>query len=261
MASVLLVDTPTTLRWTSSDATAATVAVTKPDGTAVSPAPTVTDAATGHTAPFTPDAVGQYKVLWRSTGDSYTTTLEVWPETPRMLISHDVAAAQLGGIAGNLTRDELTLYVSMATLIIEWIVGTVLTKSSTYVTDGGREAIALPDIGVSVSSVTVSGTALTSDDFVVNAAAGVVYAKSGMFATGSGQNVSIVYTSGSSAVPANLQMACRELVAHIYRSGVRSGRPGAQAAPQDTIASPFGFAIPRRVVEMCQATTHTPGFG
>jgi len=152
-------------------------------------------------------------------------------------------------------RQLLALWRFMA--MIELLAGPVLLTSKTHRADGGRYAYNLPALPVTVTQVTVSGVVQDPSAYVVDEEAGIVY---GWFAAALPLSVEITYTAGGTVVPANLILATRELVRHLWRSGRQSGNPGAMDAAADAVATPFGFAVPRKVMELCSATPSAPGF-
>lgn len=167
------------------------------------------------------------------------------------------AVAVLGGVGGKVTIDAVTPYVDAATLLIESLVGPVDVSARTYVTDGGLAAIVLPSAPVAVTSITVDGALVAATGYDVDTAAGIVY-PSAAFASGRA-NVSIAYTVGTATVPPNVKLATLELIQHMWSSG-RQNRSGGQVAAAADTESPYGFAIPRRVVELCSPHMRAGGF-
>ncbi len=248
-----------TSEWTplaSSTGTVA-VAVKLPDGTTLAPAATVTEATGTYTVTFTADQPGLYKLTWsRGITAMFADVLPVWPEDPRYLVSVSSAKSQVGG---NASLDDLAPYIATATWVIEKLVGAVLPEAATHVADGGVTAINLPSVGVTVDAVTVNDNVLDASSYKVDQVAGVVRVKSGRFADGV-LNVEIDYNVGSAVVPQNLQLAALELIRHLWASSRRGGSATNPRPAADTVQTPFGFAIPRRVDELCQVAVHTPGF-
>ena len=115
----------------------------------------------------------------------------------------------------------------------------------------------LPASGVTVTGVTVDGVTLSPTVYTADLVAGIVY---DVPCAAARLGVTVTYTAGSTTVPANLQLAALELIRHLWQSSRQSGRPGGIQAASDTVATPFGFAVPKRVVELCEATNSAPGF-
>ena len=157
---------------------------------------------------------------------------------------------------------DVAAYITAATPIIEGLCGPVLPTVVTRKFHGGKSAILLTEqvTAAQVSSVTVDGVSLVG--YVVDEVAGIVYADS----SGSGfaegfRNVAITMTVGFSPVPSSLQLAARELVRHWWQQGKQGNRPtfgdAAPGAPTDT---PQGFAVPKRVMELCAPYRTLGGF-
>lgn len=250
--------------WTGAPATGTiTVAVTRPDGTSISP-PSVSSQPP-ITATFVPDMAGRWLIKWTSTNpaSSYTDIVDVWPADPRFIISLDDALAALNmTTTDEKQRDDLRLYIAAATPVIEDIVGTVVTKTVVQKADGGHGSVTLWETPVSITSVTENGTATT--DYWLDEQAGILYGGSQTsartFPPGRGAIV-ITYTAGTNVIPQNVRLGTRELVRHWWQIGKQGG---GRAAPVNTTAhmdvwTPSGFAVPRRVMELCQPSRHMLG--
>jgi hypothetical protein len=177
------------------------------------------------------------------------------------LISLEYAREGLNFKTADAVRDaDLTSYVQAATAVIESIVGPVAPVSRTRLFDGGGAAVVLPERASAVTSVTESGDATT--DFVFDSFANIIYAGvpagSREFADGIG-SVVVVYTVGYATVPQTLQLAARELVRHWWQQGKQANRPAFGEAAEPS-GPPMGFAVPKRVVELCQPFIVVAGF-
>lgn len=177
------------------------------------------------------------------------------------LITLEDARASLGwGAADIANNSDLEDYIEAATPVIENITGPLLVKSQTFTFDGGVSAVLLPVRFTSVTSITESGTAIT--DFVADPLSGIIYAgaTSGVRSFASGvQNIVVVVSVGSATIPPNVILATRELVRHLWQIGRQGSRP---AYGQDAGAEivPSGFAVPRRVIELLEASPRVAGF-
>jgi hypothetical protein len=233
------------------------LAVVLPDGTTLTPALTVAATVSPYTATLPTTQPGRHVLTWSAAGNRVADICDVWPADPRYILSIDDAIAAIGP-GPQAQRDDIGLYVATATWVIEMLAGPVISEQRTFKADGGRRAIVLPALPVQVTSVTVSGSLLDPTTYVVDEDAGVIY---GLFpAAPLPRNVTVLYRVGAATIPANLRLAATELVRHLWSSGRRAGRPGAMDAAADLVATPFGFAIPKRVVELCSATKFAPGF-
>ncbi|MHC9046807.1 hypothetical protein ACYX8G_19655 [Microbacterium saperdae] len=252
-----------TVEWTRPAGHIVTLAVTKPDGTPIDPAPTVTDAAGKYSARVLVEYSGRYLLQWTDTTDerTYADTLEVWPRDPRFLISLEDAMNHLGwrDPDKNANGAKLRLYVAAATEVIEDIVGAILIRTVVQPADGGRSGVPLWERPSEIVSVVVNGAATTA--YTPNLNAAIVYAggrDGGRFPDGR-QNVIITYRTGASSVAPSIQLATSELIRHLWQVGQQAPAPSAQNASADQAHTPSGFAVPRRVIELCQNTYRLPG--
>ena len=234
---------------------AATVAVQLPDGTTATP-PTVTGSGGAYTAPIVTTQPGRHVLTWTRGTERYADILDVWPADPRYILSIDDALAVVGSGPAS-QRDDVALFSAAATYVIESLAGPVLVAAKTYRANGGRASIVLPYMPATVSAVTVSGALLATSAYVVDGNAGIVY---GPFAAGAARNVEITYTVGAATVPPHLRLAAQDLIRHLWSSSRRGGAPSSRNAPADMVATPYGFAVPKRVAELCAVALQAPGF-
>lgn len=151
-------------------------------------------------------------------------------------------------------------YIPATEAVVEDLLGPVMQAERTYVADGGTAAIMLPALNItSVDSVTESDVALVAEvDYVANLAAGIVFrgtqTASSDYLAGR-QSVSIGYTAGiyatSAAVPANIRLAARIILTHLWQADQQGYRPDFGNPESDTVTTtPSGFSIPRRAAEL-----------
>lgn len=235
----------------------ASLEVTQPDGMPL----TLTPTGTPPTATFTPALAGRHVARWSaSSGEVITDLVDVWPVDPRFLVSVDDMKNGLN--AGNrMTPDDvqdLRLYIAAATPVIEDIVGPVLLQSRELTTTGGRPSILIPTTSSAVvMSVTVNGEAWALDQWRTEH--GVLYpALSGFFPPGV---VVVDYTVGSGLIAPNIRLGTRELIRHWWQIGKQSigGAVRGQEYQADAF-TPSGFAVPRRVIELCAPHEQVGGF-
>jgi hypothetical protein len=233
-----------------------TCTVTRPDATVTTA--TVTKLSTGiYQGALTSTLAGRYRGVFTGSGANSgdlprTFPVDVMPADPRFIIGLDDAKAALNTPAGaRVNDDELRLYIAATTEIIEDIVGAVLSTTRTQTFDGGRNAILLSERATSITSVTVGGT--TTTNYVANLSSGVVYAgATGVdWFTDGKQNVTVAYTTGSSSIDPNVILAAREEVSFLYQLGQQGGRPSLGGSVPDMSWTPSGFAVPKRVIELC----------
>lgn len=240
-----------------------TVVVTRPDGTAFTP-PAVT-AQPPVTINFVPDMAGRWLIRWASTApvSAYSDIIDVWPTDPRFIINLDDAKAALQmSTTDPAQNDDLRLYIAAATPVIEDIVGTVVAKTVIQKFAGGRSLLPLWEIPTAITSVVENGVTIT--DYTLDDTAGIIYAGTQTTARNftAGHNMVVVtYTAGNgNVIPQNVRLATRELIRHWWQIG----KQGLRAAPVNTTAhmdvwTPSGFAVPRRVMELCKPSQRSLG--
>lgn len=253
------------------DAGSVSLAITKPDGTAVSPAPTLTHVnGSGVWTYNYPSAnAGRHRYAFTVTGTSTVSggvdagTFDVWPADPRFIVDPSEIREELSVRAGTTIDDgELRLHCAATTAIVEEIAGTVLATTVVETHDGGKAAVLLDERPTAITSVVVGGTPLDTDDYTANLASGIVYAGSQTgptrFAAGR-QNVVVTYTAGSSTVDANVVLAARIIIAHLWQVG-QQGRRG-RNVNEEVVVLASGFAVPKRAVELVRnrAAYRMPG--
>lgn len=251
-----------TLIWDDAPVTA-TVAleIIQPDGLPL----TLTPTGSPPEASFTPALAGRHVVRWSASGaasDAYTDLLDVWPLDPRFLISLDDAENSLNakGRMPAEDREDLRLYIAAATPVIEDIVGPVLTSPETFVTSGGTGTVVLPQIPSSITAIAVNGVSLAADEWFEEAGIVTAGRHGAESRFGAGQLV-VNYTVGMAAVPPNIRLGTRELVRHWWQIGKQASGGAVRGQEYQADAfTPSGFAVPRRVIELCAPHQQVGGF-
>lgn len=171
------------------------------------------------------------------------------------------AAITTATASGDLANDALvTSYINAVTPVIEEMSQPVTTLTRTRTADGGMAAVMLPWRFSAVTSITESGSLLTSDDYVAAGDDGLIYrAPDGARWASGRRNVTVVVTTGVTTVPGNQKLAAQLLFAHLWR--LRQGpRPAFNQPGGDVVFTPTGFAVPNAVAELLVATPPLPGF-
>lgn len=246
MSVVHFVDTPQSLEWLSAvPGESATLTVTQPDGTTANP--TVTNKVLTHTTAFTPSKPGRHTLLWATPTETFSDVLDVWPTDPHYLVSRADAMKRLKINALTSAHDALMLYVASASSVVESITGPLIADERrwTEVIQYPVRAIILPAYDITVTAVTVDGTALTESDYTVDEDAGIVW--SDAF---DGNKIVVNYTVGADQIPPAARQACLEIIAHMWQLTQQNGRP--IVAQEGTMFTPTGFAIPDRAHELLQ---------
>lgn len=248
MAVVSVVGGKVTLTWKASIDELATLGITLPDGTSASA--TVTHVAEAQTAVYTPTLPGRHQLLWSTSVDKRPDILDVWPTTPRYLVSIDdaIERLQLSSVKTSMPAalEALPLYIASATMVVESITGALIPDTRTWLVSGRRNQrkVVLPDDDVTVTAVTVDDVDLSSDDWVVEY--GSILVSDSL--TEGDANILVTYTVGDvTQIPPQARQACLEIVAHMWQAT----RQGLRAPTgQETEVTPMGFAIPRRAFEL-----------
>ncbi|MFF2274209.1 hypothetical protein ACFVTX_18185 [Agromyces sp. NPDC058136] len=184
------------------------------------------------------------------------------------LITLDEAKNQImsGRTGGYNVIDDVDLqgYIDAATPVIEEIVGPLMNATKTYERDGGKTGVQLPTAVATVTEVREDDVAI--DDYFASPTTGIVYAGTRQqrrrFAPGI-RNIAVTVTVGRT-VPANVKLATRVLVAFWWqqdRQGNERPGVGVEASDEPMTNTPSGFAIPRRVLQLCRPDAVTSSFG
>lgn len=179
-------------------------------------------------------------------------------------------ALKIPAAVTTMDADLSALYIPAVTTIVEDIIGPVVIRSFTDTVEGGGSVLLALRPIVSVTSVTEQGTTLTAGtSYVADLSAGIVYAGSALATRGflSGvDQVVVTYTAGrvanTAAVPANVKMAARIILAHNYQADQQGFRPDLGSPDGATVLTPSGYAIPRRAYAYLEpmSTTAIPSF-
>jgi hypothetical protein len=253
-----------TVRWpTAPDTGPYALAVRKPDGTALDPAPVVTGYRETVQAEFVPPMPGRYLLSWTANGaGAYTDVLDVWPADPLFLIPLDevLKGLRLPSNADPAKADDLRLYLAAATPVIEDITGPMVAREETFVTWGGGSTVILPHLPNQILGITADGAPVLN--YVPDLASGILYAGTRAAVTNfPGGELAITYRVGSYEIPANVKLAARELVRFWWQGGMQgSGGNIRSQAPEGEAFTPSGYAVPRRVMELCAPHQQMGGF-
>lgn len=268
---------PVPLTGLPADVTAVTLTITLPDGTTVTPAVTTVSGVYTTAAPYIAVQSGRHAVSWVGTGtnaQAYTDAFNVNAPDPGSIISLDDGrkALQLKPTS-TVDDDEIRFYIAAATPILEDIVGAIVRTTRTETFDGGSTQVGLLWAPViSVASVVESFGAtyhvnLTAQDIFAGTGAGpwgytldsggIITRRSAgaivPFAQGK-RNIQVTYVSGRPTVTGNLLLAARVLVRFLYSQDQR----GFHQPPTEMATTPLGFAVPKRVVDLCAPHARGP---
>lgn len=251
------------LTWDTAPATGPyALAVTRPDGLLLTPAPVAERTGAGVTAVFTPSMPGRYLLTWSAAGTAaYTDVFDVWPADPRFLIPLEevTAGLQLPSNVDPAKVQDLRLYLAAATPVIEDITGPMIAETRTHTTQGGILAVLLPDLPAQILAITLNGAPVT--EYVADLQSGILYGgtQTAVQAFGRGE-LAVSYRVGSGIIPPNIQLAARELVRFWYQGGMQGSGGVRSARPEADAFTPSGFAVPRRVMELCAPHQQIGGF-
>jgi hypothetical protein len=155
---------------------------------------------------------------------------------------------------------ELQAVLDGAEAAIGERVGPLTSTATTARVRGGGSALVLPvSPAVSLTSVTpADSTALTLADLYLDTEAGVVTYESG--ATFSARHYTVVYQAGRATCPADLKLAVKELVRHLWTTQRGpTARAGLAAEMTSNSVPGAAYAFPFRV-EQLLAPHDQPGF-
>lgn len=170
------------------------------------------------------------------------------------------ARASLGWIASDTANNsDLEAYITAVTPVIEDHTGPLIARSRTFTLSGGSGVLVLPVRFTAITAITENGSAVT--DYVADSQAGLIYAGSTTatrsWAAGV-RNIIVVATVGSGTIPANVNLAARELVRHLWQMGRQGSRPAYNNEAPNIV--PQGFAMPKRVLELLAPNQRLGGF-
>lgn len=168
---------------------------------------------------------------------------------------------------GSQDADLLSTYIPAVTPIVEDLTGPIVPRTGvTWVVDGGNSSIVLPTRNISaVTAVTENGTVLTAGvDYTVNIPAGIIVRSPSLqwqmrFFRAGRQNIVVTYNT-LAEVPANVRLAGRIILRHLWQSDQQGYRPNFGVPDNDTVTTPSGMGIPKRAWELLQANKSLPGF-
>lgn len=154
--------------------------------------------------------------------------------------------------------DLLDSYIPAVTTMVEDIVGPVVIRQFATTHHGGSPSVVLAGKRVvSVTSVVENGTTLTGTDYVLSS--GILYRGSQTYLqnfTDGLNTVVVTYTAGIAAttatVPANIKLAARLILAHLWQSDQQGFRPEFGSPDESSEQTPAGFAIPRRAYALLE---------
>lgn len=236
------------------------VSLTRPDGTSLTP-PAINSGPPA-SVEFLPDMAGRWMIRWTSSGTgtagAYSDVVDVWPADPKFIISVDDAKNALnmyGSIDPN-TLDDLRLYIAAATPVIEDIVGAITVRNETQHVAKGWSYAALYQRAATLTSVVFDdATTVPADLYEFDSQAGLLEFHSPL-----PQGATITYSTGAASIPQNIRLGTRELVRHWWQLGKQTTRHPAVGASPAEAWTPSGFAVPKRVIELCQPSKRLGGF-
>ena len=251
------------LAGTPTDAQTVVLTVTLPDGTTATPSATDTGVGT-YSATYTPASAGRYTARWLFTfaggaTDAYAHAIDV-VAAGGGLFSLDDAKAHLD-ITTTADDDELRTWIGAATRVVERLAGPCVRQSvSQRVVDGWEWWLTKrPVLSVtSVTAVRTGGTAVDTDDLVVDAATGRVERADGAYFSGGPWTV--VYVAGRQVVPDNVLGAGKVILKHLWETQRGGQAGGFQMGPDDVMVPGFAWAVPKRAIELLEPDQQVWGY-
>jgi hypothetical protein len=247
--------------------TTVTATVTKPDGASTTSSPITADSLGIYHYDYTTTTLpGLYPHYFSGTGGGVAVQIPdvfcIVPLTSRALVGLGEVKSTLRIPVTTLTYDsDLIDWIAAATPIIEDIVGPVLTSQESRTYDGGDTAVLLPSAATSIVSVVENGVTIT--DYTPNLQSGIIFKGQPLapmpFFPGR-QNIVVTYMVGSGNVDPNIREATKELIRVWWQIGQQANRPGFGDQVEPDAWTPSGFAVTRRVIELCAPNARVPGF-
>jgi hypothetical protein len=157
----------------------------------------------------------------------------------------------------------LRLYAEASTAVIEDIVGPVNPRTCTETLEGRADTsarnivvLSLTPV-ISVTSITPQMQGLYTPDLaalVIDTTTGVLKLSNWFPFYGP---MTVIYVAGRTSIPANLKLAAMEQFRFMWQLGQQGDRFG--GGGDSTEWAPSGFAVPRRVIELCAPNRRAPG--
>lgn len=250
------------------NAGAMALTLTLPDNTTVTVSPVAPTSTGLYAYDYATVQAGCHTVRWVATGvnaGAYTDVFDVRAAAPPLLFSLASAKAQLE-ITTTTDDDELREYIEATTTAVEYFVGAVARRTVTQVVKGGSDRVLLHSTPVlAVTSVTgleawqqsVDTTAVDAD-----AETGVLRRIDGLlFPSG---EYRVAYTVGRAAVPANVSLAAKLILQHLWRTkyGASRGLAGIGGGEDFAVTEAIpglGYAIPNRALQLLQGDRQPGG--
>lgn len=253
---------------TVTNAVGVALTVTLPDGTTVTPAVTNPPATVGqYTCDYVTTQAGRHTVRWvfSNPACAYTDVLDVRPAVPPLLFSLADAKKQLQ-ITTAGSDDELRTYVEATTGAVEYFTGPVVPRTVTEVTSGGTERMLLHTTPVlevtSITGVEPWQLDIPVSALDINADTGVLRRNDWLtFWPGPYR---VVYQAGRRAVSANIALAGKLILQHLWRTqyGASRALPGIGGGDDYAVTEQIpglGYAIPNRALQLLQADRDVGG--
>ena len=147
--------------------------------------------------------------------------------------------------------DDLSeTYIPAVTAVVEDVVGPVVQRPVTFTLTGPFSTMFLPSPALSITSVTVDGTALAATEYSTDLKAGMVRRTSTYtVADDSDSEVTVAYVAGLVAdtgdVPAPIKLAARIILAGLWQTREQGFRPEFGTAEESQVTTTSGFLISR----------------
>lgn len=245
--------------------------ITLPDNSTATVGP-VAPASTGSYAYAYPTTqAGRHTVRWLATGANacaYVDVFDVREAAPPMLFSLAAAKAKLDIPASSIGDDEeLREFIEATTAAVEFFVGPVARRTVQQVVCGDREAWVLhttPVLAVTaIAPIQTWQQAIDVSVLDVDTHTGILRRTDGLwFYSG---DYRITYTAGRAIVPANVSLAAKLILQHLWRTnyGASRGLAGVGGGEDFNVTEAvpgLGYAIPNRALQLLQADRDPGGF-
>lgn len=257
-----------------------TLTITLPDGTTDTSQTPVDDGVGLWHVDYVTTQAGRHVARWIGTGAGAFAFVEAFTVDPAdvgFLFTLADAKRALGHPQKATSRDDqMREYIAAVTPIIEDIVGPILPRTVDEWLDGGAPQLPLSTTPVlTVTSLTewagTTGYPLTEQPYnvatvydgygyTINKQTGIVERTiggyCGRFLYGVA-NVHAVYTAGQTLAP-NVLLAAKEQFRFLWQYGQQSSHPGLGDDDTSVEYTPSGFAVPKRVIELCAGSRRLP---
>lgn len=256
---------------TLTNATGAVLTVTLPDGTAVTPPVTNPPAVVGrYTVDYVSVQAGRHLARWVFTdpASAFVDAFDVRPAAPPLMLSLADSKRHLAIDPDDTDQDEeLRDWIESVTAGVEHHCGAVVVREvverHSFRCSPVRVLRTIPALSLTtVAPILNGGTSYEVADLDLDGETGIVQRLDGGQLLGP---LRFTYRAGRPVIPANLRIAGKIILTHLWRVKYGGSRGGVVGGSEDFSVTEqvpgFGYAIPNRALQLMEPHRLPPGVG